>query len=164
MRYQIHSKWSFTEHFAIDDEFGSPVFDVRGNLSLTARLTMRDAAGSEVAEIKKHVMTTKHDIVMGGQCVAQVHHEGFFGEHYEIDSQFGRISAKGNFSGWNYNIHQQGQPVAMVSRQFGFGEKFLVETAGNVNDAFILAVVLAIDAIHREREQDQNRGGFQLGS
>ncbi|HUC59721.1 MAG TPA: hypothetical protein VMA95_20140 [Streptosporangiaceae bacterium] len=160
MRYLIHSKWSFTEHFAIDDGTGTPVFDVRGNLSLTQHLTMRDAMGQEVAEIKKHLMTTRHDILMGGQRVAEVHHEGFFGEHYEIDSQFGRISAKGNFAGWNYNIHQQGQPVAMVSRQLAFGEKFLVETADNVNDPFILAVVLAIDAIHKEREQDHDQGGF----
>ncbi len=115
--------------------------------------------GQEVAAIKKHMMTTKHDILMGGQKVAEVHHEGFFGDHYEIDSHFGRISAKGNFGGWNYNIHQQGQPVAMVSRELSFGEKFLVQTADNINDAFILAVVLAIDAIHKEREQENNQGG-----
>jgi uncharacterized protein YxjI len=165
MRYQIHSKWSLTEHFAIVDDSGTPVYDVRGNLSLTQHLVMRDGSGQEVAAIKKHMMTTKHDISMGGQKVAEVKHEGFFGEHYEIDSTFGRISAKGNFAGWNYNIHQQGQPVAMVSRQLAFGEKFLVETSDNINNAFILAVVLTIDAIHKEREQDQNQGGgFQLGN
>jgi uncharacterized protein YxjI len=166
MRYQIHSKWSLTEHFAIEDDSGTPAYDVRGNLSLTQHLTMRDANGQVAAEIKKHMMTTKHDIIVGGQRVAEVHHEGFFGEHYEINSQFGRLNAKGNFAGWNYTIHQDGQPVAMVNRQLSFGEKFLVEIADGANDGFILAVVLTIDAIHKEREQEQNQGnagGFGFG-
>ena len=163
MRYQIQSKWSMTEHFAITDDSGTPVFDVRGNLSLSQHLTMRDGSGQEVAEIKKHLMTTKHEILMGRHKVAEVHHEGFFGEHYEIDSHFGRISAKGNFAGWNYSIHQQGQPIAMVSRELALREKFLVEIADNADAAFILAVVLAIDAIHKEREQDQNQGGMGGG-
>jgi uncharacterized protein YxjI len=165
MRYEISSKWSLTEHFAITDDSGTPVYDVRGNLSMTQRLTMREGNGQEVAEIKKHLMTTKHEILMGGHKIAEVHHEGIFGEHYEIDSHFGRISAKGNFAGWNYTIHQQGHPIATVSREFALREKFRVEIADNVNDAFILAVILAIDAIHEERrqEQDGGRGGFGGG-
>ncbi len=163
MRYQIASKWSLIEHFAITDDSGNPVFDVRGNLSLTQRLTMRDASGQEIAEIKKHLMTTKHDILVGGQKVAEVKHEGFFGEHYEIDSQFGRISAKGNFSGWHYSISQQGQPIANVSRELALREKFLVEIADGINDAFILAIVLTIDAIHAERRQEQENHGGGFG-
>jgi uncharacterized protein YxjI len=163
VRYQIASKWSLIEHFVINDEFGTARFDVRGSLSLSQRLSLSDQSGQELAEIKKHLMSTRHDIIVGGQRVAEVHHEGFFGEHYEIDSQFGRISAKGNFSGWNYTIHQQGQPIATVSREFALREKFTVDIADNVNDVFILAIVLAIDAIHDERrQQDRGRmgGGF----
>jgi len=161
MRYQIASKWSVLEHFAITDGGGTPCFDVRGNLSLTQHLTMRDSSGQPVAEIKKHLMTTKHDISVNGQKVAEVKHEGFFGEHYEIDSQFGRISAKGNFAGWHYSIHQQGRPIASVSRELAFREKFQVEISDDANDVFVLAVVLAIDAIHDERrQQEQDHGGW----
>jgi uncharacterized protein YxjI len=154
VRYQIASKWSMIEHFVITDDYGTPRFDVRGNLGLTQRLSVQDPSGQLQAEIKKHMMSTRHEILVGGRSVAEVHHEGFFGEHYEIDSQYGRISAKGNFSGWNYTIHQQGQPVATVSREFALREKFLVDIADNVNDVFILAIVLAIDAIHDERRQE----------
>jgi uncharacterized protein YxjI len=165
MRYQIASKWSLIEHFEITDDSGNPVIDVRGNLGLSQRLTLRDGNGQELAEIKKHLMTTKHDIVINGQTVAQVHHEGFFGEHYEIDSQYGRISAKGNFSGWHYSIHQQGHQIATVSREFALREKFGVEISDNVNDVFVLAVVLTIDAIHNERREQQDRGrGGMFGS
>ena len=148
------------EHFVITDEFGTPRFDVRGRLSLSQRLSLCDQSGQELAEIRKHLMSTKHDIIVGGQRVAEVHHEGFFGERYEVDSQFGRITAKGNFTGWNYSIHQGGHPVATVSRELALREKFLVEVADNVNEVFILAVVLAIDAIHDERRQQHGGGGM----
>lgn len=160
MRYQIASKWSLVEHFVITDDRGDPVIDVRGNLGLIQRLTLQDSSGRELAEIKKHLMTTKHDILVGGGLVAQVHHEGFFGERYEIESQYGQISARGNFSGWNYTIHQQGKVIATVSREFSLREKFQVEIYDNVNDVFVLAVVLAIDAIHNERREDRDQGGL----
>ena len=142
------------EHFVITDEFGTSRFDVRGRLSLTQRLSLCDQTGRELAEIRKHLMSTRHDIVVDGQAVAQVHHEGFFGEKYEVDSQFGRITAKGDFGGWNYSIHDGHQLIATVSREFALREKFLVDVANDVNDVFILAIVLAIDAIHDERRQN----------
>ncbi len=157
MRYAMSNKWSLTEHFVITDDSGDPRFDVRGNLGLTQRLTFRDQSGREVAEIRKHLTTTAHDISIGGQRVAEVRHTGFFGEHYEIDSSFGQLTAKGSFTGWDYRISQGGQVVATISREFAFREKFLVDMADGGNDIFILAIVLAIDSIHderRERERD----------
>jgi uncharacterized protein YxjI len=166
MRYVMSNKWSLTEHFVITDDSGNPQFDVRGNLGLTQRLTFRDESGREVAEIRKHLMTTTHDILIGGQRVAEVRHTGFFGEHYEIDSSFGQLTAKGSFTGWDYRISQGGQVVASISREFAFREKFLVETVDGGNDIFILAIVLAIDSIHderRERERDDRGLGGGLG-
>lgn len=160
MRYQIASRWSMIEHFVITDGSGTPRFDVRGRLSLSQRLALCDQSGRELAEIRKHMMTTRHDIIVDGQRVAEVHHEGFFGEHYEVDSQFGRITAKGNFSGWHYSIHQGGQLIATVSRELALREKFQVDIADNVNDVFVLAIVLAIDAIHDERRQHDDGGTF----
>ena len=157
MRYVMSNKWSLTEHFIITDDSGDPRFDVRGNLGLTQRLTFRDQSGREVAEIRKHLTTTAHDISIGGQRVAEVRHTGFFGEHYEIDSSFGQLTAKGSFTGWDYRISQGGQVGATISREFAFREKFLVDMADGGNDIFILAIVLAIDSIHderRERERD----------
>jgi uncharacterized protein YxjI len=165
MRYVMSNKWSVTEHFVITDDSGDPRFDVRGNLGLTQRLTFRDPSGREVAEIRKHLMTTAHDILIGGQRVAEVRHTGFFGERYEIDSSFGQFTAKGSFTGWDYTISHGGQVIATISREFAFREKFLVQTADGGNDILILAIVLAIDSIHderRERERDDPgiSGGF----
>jgi uncharacterized protein YxjI len=163
MRYVLADKWSLTEHFLITDASGNPQYEVRGNLGLTQRLSFRDGRGQELAEIKKHVMTTTHEIIVGGQRAAEVRHTGFFGDHYDIDSSFGRLSAKGSFTGWNYSIDRGHEPVARVSRELALREKFLVDIADGVNDVFILAVVLAIDAIHDERRQEENQGGFGGG-
>ena len=162
MRYVMSSKWSLTEHFEITDDAGNPRFDVRGNLGLTQRLTIRDPSGRELAEITKHLMTTGHDILLGGERVAQIRHTGLFGEHFEVESAFGEFSARGSFTGWDYSISQAGQTVATVSRQLAFREQFVVDTADGVNDVFILAIVLAIDAIHDER-RERNDHGFGGG-
>jgi uncharacterized protein YxjI len=156
MQYEISSRWSLTEHFVITDYSGSPAFDVRGRLSLSQRLTLSDQSGQELAEIKKHLMGTGHEIFMGGQRVAEVRHEGFFGEHYEINSSLGRLTAKGNFSGRNYSVDRDGRLIATVSREFSLArEKFRVDVADEADDVFVLAVVLAIEAIHDEREQQR---------
>jgi uncharacterized protein YxjI len=164
MRYVMSNKWALTEHFVITDDSGDSRFDVRGNLGLTQRLTFRDQSGREVAEIRKHLTTTAHDISIGGQHVAEVRHTGFFGEHYEIDSSFGQLTAKGTFTGWDYRISQGGQVIATISREFAFREKFLVDTADGGNDILILAIVLAIDSIHDERrERERNDRGIVGG-
>ncbi len=162
MRYQIASKWSLTEHFVIHDGMGSPVFDVRGNLGFSQHLTMFDGSGRDVVHIRKHLMSTRHDIEMGGQKVAEIHHEGFFGDRHEVSSAYGQLSARGHFGGWNYEIHQQGQPIAQVSRELAWREKFVVDIDDRIDQAFILAVVLAIDAIHGERREQSDRGGGGL--
>jgi uncharacterized protein YxjI len=163
MRYVMSSKWSVIEHFVITDEAGTPVLDVRGNLGLTSRLSIRDQSGQELAELKKSLLTTKHEIFVGGQHVADVRHEGIFGERYDIDSSFGRLSAKGSFGGWDYSISRDGQTIATISRHLSFREKFTVDVAAGENEVFVLAVVLAIDAIHDERS-DRGRGGLLGGT
>lgn len=129
------------------------MFDVHGNLGLTQHLSFRDQSGQELAEIKKSLLTTKHEILVSGQHVADVRHEGIFGEHYEIDSSIGQLTAKGSFGGWEYSISRAGQAIATISRHLSFREKFTVDVANGENDVFVLAVVMAIDAIHQERQQ-----------
>jgi VCBS repeat-containing protein len=165
MQYVMANKWSLTEHFAIHDGAGNEVFDVRGNLSLTQHLSLRDASGRQLAEIKKHLMTTAHEILIDGHRAAEVRHTGFFGDKFEIDSSFGRLTARGDFAGWNYSIEDHRQQIAQVHREFALREKFAVDILDGANDVFILCVVLAIDAIHDERRADQedHRGGMMGG-
>ncbi len=162
MRYVIASKWSLTEHFVIEDGFGNQAFDVHGSLGLTQHLSFRDQSGRQIAEIKKHMMTTAHEILIDGHRAAEVHHSGFFGDKFEIDSSFGRLTARGDFFGRDYSIEDHRQQIAHVHQEFSLREKFAVDIVDGANDVFILCVVVAVDAIHEERRND-NQGGMMGG-
>jgi uncharacterized protein YxjI len=108
-------------------------------------------------------LTNKYEVVVGGQQVAEVHHTGVFGEHFEIGTSQGNIDARGDFGGWNYTLASVAGVIGTVSREMAFREKFIVDIADGQNDVFILATVLAIDNIHDERRGDQGMGGGMLG-
>jgi uncharacterized protein YxjI len=162
MEYVMSSRWSLMERFDISDSAGTPQFEARGHLG--ARISLLDGNGQEVAEIRKHVMTDTHDVYVAGQRVAQVRHAGIFGDKYDIDSAFGWLQARGRFDGGDYTVSRGGVPVARMVRKFSLREKFAVDIADDENQAFLLAIVLAIEAIHDERRQREHRGaGLGLG-
>jgi hypothetical protein len=83
---------------------------------------------------------------------AQVRHVGFLGDRYEITTIFGPLTAPGSFGG-DYALDQRGAPVASMVRQFSLREKFAIDIADGQNDALVLAVMLAVEAIHDRRRR-----------
>jgi uncharacterized protein YxjI len=163
MEYVMSSRWSLMEHFDITDASGARMFEARGHLG--ARISLLDGYGQEVAEIRKHMMSDAHEVYLGGQNVARVRHAGIFGDKYDIESSFGRLEARGHFAGGDYTVSRGGMPVARLVRQFSIREKFAVDVADGENQAFLLALVLAIEAIHEERREREDRGpGFGMGA
>lgn len=163
MEYVMSSRWSLMEHFDITDASGRPQFEARGHLG--AAISLLDSDGREVAEIRKHMLGDAHEVYLGGQNVAQVRHAGIFGDKYDIDSSFGRLEARGRFDGGDYTVSRGGAPVARLVRKFSLREKFAVDIADSENQAFLLALMLAIEAIHEERRARENRGpGFGMGA
>jgi uncharacterized protein YxjI len=155
------SKWSLMERFEITDAYGAPQFEARGHLG--RKITLHDASGREVADIRKHLVTDTHEVYVDGREAAKVRHAGIIGDHYDIESSFGRLTARGHFDGGDYNISQNGAPVASMVRKFSLREKFAVDIADGQNDVLLLAVVLAIEAIHEERRQQHGGGGGGFG-
>jgi uncharacterized protein YxjI len=154
MEYVMASRWSLMERFEITDAAGTPQFEARGHLG--SRITLHDSYGQEVADIRKHMLTDAHEVYVGGQRAAQVRHAGIFGDKYDIESAFGYLTARGRFDGGDYTVSRDGVPVARMVRKFSLREKFAVDVADGENQAFLLALVLAIEAIHDERRE---RGG-----
>jgi uncharacterized protein YxjI len=162
MEYVMSSRWSLMERFEITDPAGTPQFEARGHLG--SRITLHDYSGQEVADIRKHMLTDTHEVYVGGQRAAQVRHAGIFGDKYDIESAFGYLNARGHFDGGDYTISRDGTPVARMVRQFSLREKFAVDVADNENQVFLLALVLAIEAIHDERREQHGAGpGLGLG-
>lgn len=154
----MSSKWSLMERFEITDGSGAPQFEARGHLG--SQITLHDNSGREVADIRKHVFTDTHEVYLDGQRVAQVRHAGIFGDRYDIESAFGILNARGHFAGGDYTVSRDGMQLARMVRQFSLREKFAVDVADNENQVFLLALVLAIEAIHDERREQEHRGGF----
>jgi uncharacterized protein YxjI len=161
MEYVMSSRWSLMERFEITDGGGTPQFEARGHLG--SQITLHDSYGQEVADIRKHLMTDTHEVYVGGQRAAQVRHAGIFGDKYDIESAFGYLNARGHFDGGDYTISRDGMPVARMVRQFSLREKFAVDVADNENHVFLLALVLAIEAIHDERREQHGGPGLGLG-
>jgi len=158
MEYVMSSRWSLMERFDITDPSGATVFEARGHLG--SRISLLDSNGQEVAEIRKHMMSDTHEVYLGGQRVAQVRHAGIFGDRYDIESGFGRLEARGRFDGGDYTISRGGAPVARMKRKFSLRERFAVEVADDEDQPFLLAIVLAIEAIHEERRQHASGAGM----
>ena len=158
MQYVMSSKWSLLERFEITDSAGAPQFEARGHLG--SQITLHDTRGQEVADIRKHVFNDTHDVYVDGQQVAQVRHAGIFGDRYDIESAYGLLNARGRFAGGDYTVSRGGLPVAQMTRQFSLREKFAVDVSDDENQVFLLALVLAIEAIHDERVQDRHHGGM----
>jgi uncharacterized protein YxjI len=156
MEYVMSSRWSLLERFEVTDQAGTPQFEARGHLG--SRITLHDATGQEVADIRKHLITDSHEVYVGGQRVARVRHAGIFGDRYDIESAFGYLSARGHFDGGDYVISRDGTPVARMVRKFSLREKFAIDVADGENQAFLIALVLAIEAIHDERHEDRGHG------
>jgi uncharacterized protein YxjI len=161
MQYVMSSKWSLMPRFEITDGSGAPQFEAKGHLG--SQITLHDNSGREVADIRKHVFSDAHEVFVAGQQVAQVRHAGIFGDKYDIQSAYGLISARGHFDGGDYTLSRDGMPVARMVRKFSLREKFAVEISDQDDQVFLLAVVLAIEAIHDERNHQQHREGFGLG-
>jgi uncharacterized protein YxjI len=150
--YLMSRKWSLVDRFAITDETGATQFEVQGRMSLTARLSIRDASGMEVAAIRRAPFSRRHEIVADGQH-ATVTPRGIFGRQYEIDSSTGHLEARGNFSGRQYMVSRDGRAAAAVSQRPGLRERFAVEVTDGENPVLMLAVILVIETIRDARRR-----------
>jgi uncharacterized protein YxjI len=147
----MSSQWSLLERFEITDMSGAPQFEARGHIG--SQITLHDSSGREVADIRKQFFGDTHEVYLAGQRAAQVRHAGFLGDRYEIDASIGQLTARGSFGGGDYTLNQGGAPVASMVRQFSLREKFAIDIADGQNDVLLLAIMLAIEAIHDRRRQ-----------
>lgn len=151
----MSKQWSLMERFEITDAQGRLAFEARGHLGAT--ITLHDPTGQEVARVTKHVFTDVHEVEIDGQRVAQVRHTGWLGEHFEVSSSYGTLTARGRLLNGDLALARDGDVVAQMAQQFSFHEKFAIDIADSENAAFILAVLLALEAIHEERANNNQR-------
>jgi uncharacterized protein YxjI len=160
--YLMSRKWALTDRFAITDDTGTPQFEVLGRLAFTRQLSVRDAAGTEVAAIRGRGLSTRYEILAGGQLTT-VRPRGFFGQRYEIESAGSLLEARGNFSGRQYAVTRGGVQAAAVTQLRTLRERFAVEVAEGEDPVLMLAVVLVIETIREDRRRSAAASGAAAG-
>ena len=141
------------QDFDITGESGELRYQVRGNFGFTQSLTITEPNGHRTAQITRTPFTSRHQVIIDGQQVAEVRHQFLGWNNCTIDSASGQLVAQGNFLGWQYTISQGEQVVAALSQQGILPSTFEVDTADGQDDLFLLSLVLAIEQIHRERKR-----------
>jgi len=149
MRYVMSSRWSLLPRFDITDEAGNVAFEARGHFG--AQISLHDPSGQQLATVSKHMFSEVHDVFLGAQKVAEVRHTGFFGDRYQVDTAYGTFDARGRLLGGDFELTRGGVPIAEMVRQFALREKYGIDIADDENPVLILALMLAVEAIHDER-------------
>ena len=153
MRFLISRQWSLLQDFNITGESGDLRYQVRGNFGLTQTLAITDPAGQRTAQITRTPFTTRHQVIIDGQQVAEVRQQFLGWNNCTVDSASGQFVAHGSFLGRQFTISQAERVLAQVAKQGILPATFAVDTADGEDDLFLLCLVLAIEQIHRERKQ-----------
>jgi uncharacterized protein YxjI len=156
VRFQMREKlFSIGDDYWIEDDAGNKAFKVDGKaLRVRDTWTLEDASGKEVASIKERKFSVRDaiKIEMDG-CEATVK-KALIGirERYNIEVDGGEdLKAHGNIVDHEYEIEQDGDKVAEVSKKwFRIRDTYGVEITGDVDPALILAVTVAIDAFDHD--------------
>jgi uncharacterized protein YxjI len=161
MRYQVKEKvFSIGNDFWVTDEQGGKAFLVDGKvMHIRQTLELKDPSGAVVATIRKKLVAIREtmEIERDGAPAATVHKVLVSPLHhrYVIDmAGGGQLEAVGNLVDKEFQIRGDGQVVAQVSRAwFRVRDTYGVDVAPGQDDAFMIAVAVCLDRIHRDEEE-----------
>lgn len=145
---------SFGDDFVIETAAGVPAFKVDGKL-LRVRNTIQldDTAGRHLYRIQERLARVRNtmEIDRDGRRVAAIHQALVtpVRDRFEVDVADGpNLHVQGNVFAHEYAITRNGAPVATVSKRwFRYRDIYGVEVMAGEDDAFVLAITAAIDAL-----------------
>ena len=162
MRYVMQQKLlAMGDDFQIRDERGRDVYFVDGRaLSIGDRLSFRDMAGNELADIRQKLLAwgRTYEIHRDGALVAVVKKAMFtlFRHRFSVDVPGpDDLEAEGDFIDHEYQFRRGERVVATVSKRwFAWRDTYGIEVADGEDDLLILASAVVIDmACHPDGEQ-----------
>jgi hypothetical protein len=145
MRPQRYSRCPIT------DDSGMQRFEVRDSGLLYRKLSIRDAAGTEVAVSTRSKLSGKYELLAGGQRIT-IRPRGLNWRKIEINSAAARLEVVGDYqSSRPFSITRGGTPTASVT----FGKQLTVQVSDGEDPVFMLAVALTIAGILGDRREYQ---------
>ena len=147
--YMKQRVFSWRDKFHICDEEGNEKYYVEGAaFSIGKRLTMFDATGNEVAEIRQKVMSflPKYYVQLANGVTLEIKkHFTFFRPKYGVEP-FG-WTVQGDFFNHDYDILMGDALVARVAKRWlTWGDAYEISVGPAADEVAALATVLVIDA------------------
>jgi uncharacterized protein YxjI len=163
-RYQLRDKiFSIGDDAYIDDENGSHVFRVDNQLlHIRQTFVLNDMRDEEVATLRKRIVAIHSimDITHGGQPLAAVKKNllALIGSRFEVSLASGDVwKIRGNVFAHEYAISHNGSPIASISKHWiTLVDTFGIEIQPGYDDALVLAVAVAVDAIQDDAANQEN--------
>lgn len=145
---------SIGDGFVIETEGGAPAFKVDGNaLRVRNTIQIRDRSGQPLYRVQERMVRVKETMMIdrAGQRVATIQKALVtpLRDRFEVQVAGGpNLHVRGNIVDHEYRITRNGAPVATVSKRwFRIRDTYGVELVPGEDDAFVLAVVAAIDTV-----------------
>ena len=159
MKYRIKQKiFSLTDSFSIEDENGHNAYSVSGKLfSLSSSQTLSDATGTVLLKIKRKYITIMPACRLlnndGSEWLIKKKFWPFWTNRFTISTPEGMLEMSGNFWQHEYQIRQQDQLLASISKKwFSWSDSYGVDIYAPQWTAQLLAAVIVIDRIqHSEK-------------
>ena len=161
MRYVMQQKWfTFGDQFAIRDEAGQDVLQVKGRVfSFGDKLSLQDMGGNEIAFINQRMLSwgPTYEIYRAGELRATVKKQLFtlFKCRFTVDVPGpDDLEAEGDFWDHEYRFLRGGEAVARVSKQwFSWTDTYGIDIAEGEDEVLVLASAVVIDmCCHEKRD------------
>ncbi len=141
--------FSWFDSYDIYNENGTPVYNVKGQLSWGHCLKIFNNLGKEIGTVKQVVLTflPKFEIYLGSAYAGCISRDfSLFKPSYNIDYNGWHI--EGDFMEWDYTIYDTNNNiVAVVTKElFNFTDTYSLDIYDPANAILVLMFVLAIDA------------------
>lgn len=159
MELLIRNKWiSLGGSTAVKDVNEEDKYYVRGKVfSFSRKKFLEDLDHKPLYMIRNKIFTlfVKKALIYNDkeEVVATVRRKFFsLHDHYFIDSSLGNLEIRGNILQFNYSISLNGKEVGHIARRISLRDSFVLTLDDDLDQAFFVALVIAIDLITDRKE------------
>ena len=151
-RFQMKEKLiSIGDDYWIEDDAGARAFKVDGKAArIRDSWVLEDGQGREVASIRERKLSVRDAIKIETGGREYVVKKAIVGirDRYVIETDGKNLKAHGNIVDHEYEIEQDGDKVAEVSKKwFRVRDTYGVEIAHEQDDALLLAITVAVESL-----------------
>lgn len=160
MELLIRNKWvSFSGSSSVKDINENDKFFVQGQaFSLSRKKYVQSLEHKDLYMVRNKIFYffEKKALVYNNkeEIVAKVKRKFFsLHDHYRIESSLGDLQIRGNIFEFNYSITLNGKEVGHIARRVSVRDSFVLTLDDDLEAAFFVALVIAIDLITDRKQQ-----------